>query len=221
MNIHINDGTTYKVTKEQSESIAKLIASGDDCMVSINGQLISVKSIKSILDDEAHNNYLRIRAGDYKCLHGEWHNKGDRCYGHRGSIEALQPRRIENTGTLPADDDSDAYKAFIMANMVNKTYGLLRDKVYMSKWIANYRQYGHNSGDEYSHRSVVDSIAVDMNRNNKLPDATVFMSDGRVIHITDNQKNKITSMLHGVIEPDNDEQSEFISMVSEIITHKP
>lgn len=81
--ILLRDGTDYLVEDSRGEMV-KLSLKNPNGMLDVYGDgrtLISKSTIAQVMTDEQFQLREHQRRGDWKCDHGHWHERGDKC-GH-------------------------------------------------------------------------------------------------------------------------------------------
>ena len=68
-----------------AERIAKLqtLIETRKGLIEIDGEFINPNDITGILSAQAMEEKTRRANGEWQCQKGKWHNKGERCEGHR------------------------------------------------------------------------------------------------------------------------------------------
>lgn len=84
--MQLTNGTSYDLDEREFEAIKQAVARGDK-NIQVQGDFIMVAAIVAIQGEDKAQEALNKRNGRYECVHGFWHDKYDKCYGHVGEIK--------------------------------------------------------------------------------------------------------------------------------------
>lgn len=97
----LTNKTSYSLNDDQQAAITKALDAGTKYIV-LNGDLIMVAAIIGIQDEAIFDEIDHAKNHDYKCVHGQWHGRDDKCYGH----DAL-PTKVPESNRLKYDNRSE------------------------------------------------------------------------------------------------------------------
>lgn len=77
----LTNKTNYDLSTDEAKAVLEAIQENSKYVI-LQGDYIMLNSIVAIQADEKIAEAERVRAGDYKCNFGKWHQRHDKCYGH-------------------------------------------------------------------------------------------------------------------------------------------
>lgn len=77
----LTNKTHYAITDVQQDAILQAIDTGAKYVV-IQGDVLMLASIVGIQEESLFDEVDHRQDNQYKCVHNQWHPRGERCYGH-------------------------------------------------------------------------------------------------------------------------------------------
>lgn len=99
--VTLTNKTHYLINEGQQQALLTAIDKGAKYVV-LKGDVLMTAAIIGIQDEEIFEEIEHRKNLDYKCVHGKWHGRDDRCYGHDAPLP-----QVGSDKRLKADNRSD------------------------------------------------------------------------------------------------------------------
>lgn len=126
--LSMTNNTSYELEEDDFQKVLEAVESGAKHVV-IQGDFLMVASIVAIQDSGLLEEAARRKNGEYQCVHGHWHQRWDKCYGH-DSFDRL-PAKTDHL--LKSDNRSEEEQYKSARKKAQEIRDLLAEKMSMKK----------------------------------------------------------------------------------------
>lgn len=110
MILTLTNKTTYLLNESESQQVMRAMDAGAR-YIELQGDVIMLNAVIGIQSEERMDEVEHRKNHDYKCSHGRWHGRDDKCFGHDAVL--ADKTNTEHTPLLKYSnrDESEAYRA--------------------------------------------------------------------------------------------------------------